>query len=73
MDQLQPDQRLLGVVQSLVARYAISGRYPAGAIPVTLKFVSGMPIKPFATEDERILRIECSRLPSMRYGAKPVM
>lgn len=56
MGQLQPDRRMIGIVQSLVARYAISGRYPKGAIPVTRKFVSIMPLKPFATEDEGMFR-----------------
>ena len=56
MDQLPTDRRMLGIVQALVARYAISGRDPVRAFPVTREFVSGMPLKPFGTEDERIFR-----------------
>lgn len=76
MDQFQPDRNMIGFVQSLVARYAISGRYPAGTIPSTREFVSEMPLRPFATEDERAFRnqLECEtsdlqkKIPGLGWG-----
>ena len=59
MHQLQTAPRMIGIVQSLVARYATAGsfrRRPAGTTQAARKFLAGMPLKPFATEDEGIFR-----------------